>query len=78
MNQGNGKLENWIHRQLEKTVQETSYLKGGVSSVILHHLLDDQTSIVSRHILNKEWLAEEPDLIIHEQASLLALSREHL
>ena len=25
--------------------------------------------------MNKEWLAEEPDLIIHERASLLALSR---
>lgn len=78
MNQVNEKLENWIQHQLGKTVQKTSSLKGGVSSVISHHLLDDQSSVVSRHILNKEWLAEEPDLIIHEQASLLALSREHL
>lgn len=78
MNQENEKLENWIQRQLGKTVQKTSSLKGGVSSVILHHLLVDQTSVVSRHILNKEWLAKEPDLIAHEQASLLALCKENL
>lgn len=78
MNQVNEKLENWIQLQIGKEVRKTSPLKGGVSSVISHHLLDDQSSVVSRQILNKEWLAEEPDLIIHERASLLALSREDL
>lgn len=78
MNQGNEKLENWIQLQLGKAVKKTSSLKGGVSSVISHHLLDNQSSVVSRQILNKEWLAEEPDLIIHERASLLTLSNEDL
>lgn len=78
MNQVNDKLENWIQLQLGKAVKNSKPLKGGVSSVISHHLLDDQSSVVSRQILNKEWLAEELDLIIHERASLLALSRGDL
>lgn len=78
MNQANEKLENWIQLHLEKAVQKTSSLKGGVSSVISRHLFDDQSSVVSRQILNKQWLAEEPDLIIHERASLLALSKVDL
>ena len=66
-------LEKWIEKVTGHPVRRSTTLKGGVSSEMTKHELLTGQSVVSRHITNREWLHDEPDLIEHEKQSLLLM-----
>jgi len=65
----------WITKSVDETatVQSIIRLKGSTSS-ILHHVClltkGSTVNVVVRQFNNKEWLHEEPDLVVHEAHSL--------
>lgn len=71
------KERNWIKQEVEGTIQSMKPLMGGASSR-LYEIETENTSIVLRQIDNVDWLQAEPDLVLHEAASLRKASANGL
>ncbi|MFB4167934.1 aminoglycoside phosphotransferase family protein [Virgibacillus sp. JSM 102003] len=84
MEQNNEHLSNriieWVVDNVDSSavVESVSRLKGSTSST-LHSITLKVDKSVKRYVVrqfdNKEWLAEEPDLVLHEKESLLMAAK---
>lgn len=63
------KAVNWIQSETDVVVQSVKRLSGSTSS-ILYEVTTGRSEIILRQVDNAKWLAEEPDFIQHEVASL--------
>ena len=66
--------QQWLETQSGMTVQDSTPLLGGMSSVVERHRLADGSHVVTRHITDAEWLAREPQLIAAEADALRLLA----
>ncbi|MGE6487140.1 phosphotransferase family protein [Paenisporosarcina sp. NPDC076898] len=66
-------LEKFVEDATGKRIRTCASLKGGISSEMLKFVLSSGESVVLRHIIDSQWLNEEPDLIEHEKQSLLIM-----
>lgn len=63
----------WIETALGSSVAKAEALVGGRSSEVHRCVLEDQSSVVVRHISDTQWLSREPDLISREAEALTLL-----
>jgi aminoglycoside phosphotransferase (APT) family kinase protein len=70
----NEKQKQWIEHQLDVTVKSLRRIYGGASSLI-YNVETEKGPVILRQFDNEEWLREEPDLVLHESASLHIASR---
>lgn len=64
----------WVEGVLDTQVKSSAVLIGGMSSVMRHFTLTNGSSIVVRHITDREWLKRDPDLIRREARALELLA----
>jgi aminoglycoside phosphotransferase (APT) family kinase protein len=62
------RLEAWVARETGGSLSRQ--LEGSTSSALYEILLDGTPALVARAFTNHGWLAEEPDLALHEAAAL--------
>jgi Ser/Thr protein kinase RdoA (MazF antagonist) len=62
-------LQTWVAGQIGKPVQQFTRLQGGVTTSV-YRVTSGTGQFVLRVFDNEEWLASEPDLVIHETAAL--------
>lgn len=66
--------DEWVAALTGRRVVASAPLVGGMSSVVERHEFDDGGAIVTRHITDADWLANEPDLIEREARALRVLA----
>lgn len=67
-------MTRWVESTLGIDVESSEVLLGGMSSEMRRFVLRDESAVVVRHITDRDWLAQDPDLIRREAQALKLLA----
>ena len=75
---GDTEAINWVESVTNRLVERSEPLLGGMSSLVQRCWLSDGSSVVVRHITDRDWLAREPGLIDRESTAMELLAEARL